>query len=129
MPMLALWISWIIRDPPLPGSQGPQGLHDFVCHFFVVFVWSAFCSPTNHICLTLGLKIGSFGLPFCRTVGCFLATFSDQAMFGESCSRAGESSKNKVAGSPKLHNTLIKSDLACGPVLGHIFLKTNANIH
>ena len=102
--------------------------HDLFGHFFGAFFCSAFCSPTNHICLTLGLKIGSFGLPFCRTFGCFLATFSDQAIFGESCSRAGESSKNKVAGSPKLHKTLIKSDLACGPVLGHTFLKKDASM-
>ena len=103
--------------------------HDLFGHFFVVFFWSAFCSPTSHICLTLGLKIGSFGLPFCRAFGCFLATFSDQAIFGESCSRAGESSNNKVAGSPKLHKTLIKSDLACEPVLGHTFFeKKNGSI-
>ena len=57
-----------------------------------------------------------------------MATFSDQAIFGESCSRAGESSNNKVAGSPKLHKTLIKSDLACEPVLGHTFFEKKMEV-
>ena len=90
---------------------------------FLLYFWDCILFTTKWHRLTLGLKIGSFGLPLGTTFGCFFWTFSDRVIFWESCSRAGESSQNKVPGSSELHETLIKSDLAGGPVLGHIFFE------
>ena len=97
--------------------------HDFFGLFFCCIFGTACCSPKNDIVWPWDSELEALGFHWVPLWDVFFATSSDRVIFWESCSRAGESSQNKVLGSSELHKTLIKSDLAGGPVLGHTFFE------
>ena len=112
------------KGPPLPGLHSPAWHpHDFFGLFFCCIFGTACCSPKNDIVWPWDSELEALGFHWVPLWDVFFATSSDRVIFWESCSRAGESSQNKVPGSSELHETLIKSDLAGGPVLGHTFFE------